>query len=226
MALASEDLYGPVMDLGTMLSSAVTSGWSAGVGTLEQVTTEARRLKLEPVANRRGEPPVSRLRPSTPEEAKPHSLSAQVGLETQPLHTDGAHQEPPPDFLVFVSERPSSTPTWLRHVHGQNAPWNDLRSGMFLIGIGPSAFFAPALTGAGPTLRQRFDPGCMTPCDARARAAVRFLSDTTSVTRFEWASPGQILAVDNSRTLHGRGEVHDHDLDRELVRIAFRKVKA
>jgi hypothetical protein len=213
------------MNLATMLSSAVTSGWSAGVGDLEGVTAQARQLKLEPIANRRGEPPVSRLRPTTEEEAKPHSLSAQVGLGAQPLHTDGAHQESPPDFLVFVSERPSRTPTWLRHVRGQSVPWDDLRGGMFLVGTGSSAFFAPALKGAGSTGRLRFDPGCMTPCDARARVAAKFLSDTTSATRVDWTSPGQILVLDNSRTLHGRGEVHDEDLDRELVRIAFRKVK-
>jgi len=214
------------MDLGTMLSEAVKCGWSAGVGTLGRVTAEARRLNLEAVASRRGEPAVSQLRPTTAEEANPHSLSAQVGLGAQPLHTDGAHQEPPPDFLVFVSERPSSTPTWLRQVRGQDVPWGDLRGGMFLVGIGPSAFFAPALSGAGPTYRLRFDPGCMTPCDARARAANRYLSDTVSATRFDWASPGQVLVIDNSRALHGRGEVHDDDLNREIVRIAFRRVKA
>ncbi len=149
-----------------MLANAVTSGWSAGVGTLEDVTAQARQLTLEPVPNRRGDSPVSRLRPTTQQDAKPRSLSAQVGLGAQPLHTDGAHHQAPPDFLVFVSERPSSTPTWLRHVHGQSVPWDDLRSGMFLVGVGSFAFFAPALTGAGPTRRLRFDPGCMTPCDA------------------------------------------------------------
>jgi hypothetical protein len=214
------------MDLGTMLSNAVVSGWSGGLGTLAEVTAQARQLKLEPVANRRGEPPISRLRPATEEQAKPHSLSAQVGLRAQPLHTDGAHQESPPDFLVFVLERSTSTPTWLRHVNGQIAPWHDLRGGMFLVGVGPSAFFAPALTGAGPTRRLRFDPGCMTPCDGRARAAALFLSDTTSATRFDWTSPGQVLVVDNRRTLHGRGEVDGGDLDRELTRIAFREVTA
>lgn len=206
-----------------MLSSAVTSGWSEGVGTLEQVTAQARLLKLEPVANRRGEPPVSRLRPTTEEEAKPHSLSARVGLGTQPLHTDGAHQESPPDFVVFISERPSTTPTWLRHVHGQNVPWADLEGGMFLVGVGSSAFFSPAVEGAWRRRRLRFDPGCMTPCDSRARAAAEFLSDTTSATRLDWTSPGQVLVISNSRTLHGRGQVVDDDLDRELVRIAFRK---
>jgi hypothetical protein len=208
-----------------MLSSAVTSGWSAGVGTLEGVNAQARQLNLEPIANRRGEPLVSRLRPTTEKDAKPRSLSAYVGLGTQPLHTDGAHQESPPDFLVFVSERPNRTPTWLRHVHGQSVPWDDLRGGMFLVGIGSSAFFASSLKGAGPHRRLRFDPACMTPCDARARVAARFLSDRTSATRFDWTTPGQVLVLDNSRTLHGRGEVDEEDLDRELVRIAFRKVK-
>lgn len=209
-----------------MLSSAAASGWSAGDGTVGEVLAAASGMKLQPVENRRGEPSVSRLRPTTQAEAKPHSLSAQVGLGMQPLHTDGAHQEAPADFLVFVSERPSSTPTWLRHIGGQDAPWNELRGGMFLVGVGPSAFFAPALVGFGPTRRLRFDPGCMRACDTRARDAATFLSDATLATRFDWETPGQVLVVDNSRTLHGRGEVHDADLDRELVRIAFRRSKS
>lgn len=208
-----------------MLSGAMTSGWSSGIGTLAGVTAQAAQLKLNPVANRRGESTVSRLRPTTEKEAKPRSLSARVGLGPQPLHTDGAHQEVPPDFLVFVSERPSSTPTWLRHVQGPHIPWHDLQNGMFLVGTGPSGFFAPALDGLGSWRRFRFDPGCMTPCDARARAAARFLSDATEAIRFDWTTPGQVLVVDNRRTLHGRGQVVD-DLDRELVRIAFRKVKS
>jgi hypothetical protein len=214
------------MDLVTMLSSAAASGWSAGDGTIGEVMVAARRMKLQPVENRRGEPFVSRLRPTTRSEAKPHSLSAQVGLGMQPLHTDGAYQEAPADFLVFVSEQPSTTPTWLRHIDGQEVPWNELRGGMFLVGVGTSAFFAPALVGLGSTRRLRFDPGCMRACDARARDAAKFLSDATSATRFDWVMPGQVLVVDNSRTLHGRGKVDDADLDRELVRIAFRRTKS
>lgn len=208
-----------------MLTNAATSGWCAGVGTFEDVMTEARRMRLESVENRRGEPHVTRLRPTTRSEAKPHSLSAQVGLGVQPLHTDGAHQEEPADFLVLMSEQPSATPTMLRHIDGRDMPSNELRGGMFLVGVGSSAFFAPALVGFGPTRRLRFDPGCMAACDLRAHKAAKYLCDTTTANRFDWATPGQVLVIDNKRTLHGRGEVQNGELDRELVRIAFRRAK-
>ena len=155
----------------------------------------------------------------------PHSLSAQFGLNVQPLHTDGAHQVSPPDVVVLISELPSATPTWLRRVgdRDEGTPWDDLNGGMFLVGGGPSAFFAPASDGGGCV---RFDPGCMSPCDSRARAAATFLSDTTEAVAYEWTEPGQVLVIDNSRTLHARGAVGSDDLDRELLRVALRVARS
>ena len=38
----------------------------------------------------------------------------------------------------------------------------------------------------------------------------------------EWSAAGQVLVVDNRRTLHARSAVAEGDLERELTRIAFR----
>lgn len=206
-----------------MILGARRNGWASAPGTLSDVTQHASKMGLIQVPNRRGETPVSVLRPTTEESAHPSSLSARYGLGAQPLHTDGAHHLAPPDVLVFVAEKPNATPTWLRsvvRVAGSRAPWPDLKGGMFLVGTGPTSFFAPAWDD---TRGLRFDPGCMTPCDSRARVAAAFLADAGEAVPHNWSEERHVLVVDNTRALHGRGAVAEDDEDRELIRIAYRK---
>ena len=76
----------------------------------------------------------------------------------------------------------------------------------------------PALSGG----RYRFDPGCMTACDARSRQVEQYLtSRLDEAAEFEWSDACQVLVLDNHRTLHARGAVSDDDEDRELIRVAF-----
>ena len=63
----------------------------------------------------------------------------------------------------------------------------------------------------------------MTARDARARRVEEyFTGQLAEVATFEWTSAGQVLVVDNRRTLHSRTAVADGDMDRELIRVAFR----
>ena len=63
----------------------------------------------------------------------------------------------------------------------------------------------------------------MTARDARAwRVEEYFTGQSAEVATFEWTSAGQVLVVDNRRTLHSRTAVADGDMDRELIRVAFR----
>ena len=39
---------------------------------------------------------------------------------------------------------------------------------------------------------------------------------------WEWTGAGQVLVVDNRRALHARAAVAEGDMDRELIRVAFR----
>src|SRR3546814_20667711 len=103
--------------------------WVSFPGTLEDVIDRARRLGWEAVSMRDGDPPVSELRPVPADRARPNSLSSRTGLGDQPLHTDGAHLDRPPDVIALAC--PGSHPT--SHMHTPPPPLvyplSDLRNG-------------------------------------------------------------------------------------------------
>jgi hypothetical protein len=212
--------------LEALAATAGKQGWAAGSGDVESVRKQAAQLGWVEVAPRRGDPAVSVLRPSGPEAAHRSSLSAVYGLGQQPLHTDGAHVQAPPDVLVFISEHPTVTPTqlWRPGFRGRRRgpPYMSaaaLAHGMFLVRNGRDSFYAPALSGS----YYRYDPGCMTPCDARAQEVQEYFDQQLShASAHEWPAAGQVLVVDNRRALHARPAVAEGDLERELTRIAFR----
>jgi hypothetical protein len=213
-----------MVDLEALWAAARAKGWASGLGDVESIRTQAASLGWVEVAPRRGDATVSVLRPVTASAAHPSSLSAVYGLGQQPLHTDGAHMQVPPDLLVLISERPSATPTQLlrpsilRRSRGSMSP-DALRHGMFLVRSGRDSFYAPALSESG----YRYDPGCMAPCDARARDVQRYFEQESSrASAHKWTAIDQVLVVDNRNALHARSAVADGDLDRELTRIAFR----
>jgi hypothetical protein len=204
---------------------AQKQGWASGPGDIGTIRQQAASLGLVEVPTRRGDTAVSVLRPTDANAAHPKSLSAVYGLGQQPLHTDGAHLPDPPDLTVLISQRPSATPTRLWKANGPGRsgqpaiPSNALNHGMFLIHNGHDSFFAPARSGT----RYRYDPGCMTACDARAREVEQYLTNQLeNAATHEWSDVDQVLVVDNRRTLHARSAVAKDDLDRELTRVAFR----
>ena len=212
-------------DLEALAATARARGWALGSGDIESIRKQAASLGWVEVAPRRGDATVSVLRPVTESAAHPNSLSAVYGLGQQPLHTDGAYLQEPPDVLVFICERPSATPTqlWRPDVPARRrrplSTTSALSHGMFLVRNGRDSFYAPALSGSG----YRYDPGCMTPCDARAREVQKYFEQQLSrASAHEWSAASQVLVVDNQRALHARSAVADGDLDRELTRIAFR----
>lgn len=213
-------------DLKALAATAQDKGWVSGSGDVESIRKQAASLGWAEVAPRRGDTTVSVLRPVVAAAAHPSSLSAAYGLGQQPLHTDGAHIQAPPDLLVFISERPSTTPTQLLRPNGASRrkgeieiPLAALRHGMFLVRSGRDSFYAPVLSGS----RYRYDPGCMTPCDVRALEVQGYFEEQLSrASAHEWSAAGQVLVVDNRRTLHARSAVAESDAERELTRIAFR----
>jgi TfdA family taurine catabolism dioxygenase TauD len=215
-------------DFTELANAADENGWAVGTTELWRIRFRARQLQWEEVATRKGDSPVSVLRPTSAEKAHPHSLSATHGLSEQPLHTDGAHLQEPPDFVVLYSEKPNSTPTVL---------WSDackltnpgypridrptrLEGGVFLVRSGSTRFLASAYTDRGG---YRYDPGCMTPADERAHEAARhFDSLASGAYRHEWTKHNRVLVINNRRTLHARAAVGEDDADRKLTRIAYR----
>lgn len=200
--------------LEALLGESSANGWAVGVGSIAQIQREAVRLEWTEVPIRRGGPTITTLRPVDRAEAEPNSLSARYGKEAQPLHTDGAHLPDPPDVVVLACETTSTTPTRL---------WNHKRwpsyllHGIFLVSSGSDSFFAPAYTYS----RLRYDPGCMLPCDARARQAVAFFDEAaSSEVEHAWNKPGQLLLIDNRRVMHARASAVDEP-QREIQRVSF-----
>ena len=203
-------------------------GWATG--TLPRpnqtlIDSALVQLKWRPTSTRRGDPPVSTLRPVSKERARPNSISATVGLGQQPLHTDGAHLLQVPDLVLLISSEPNSTPTRIGRVRrtsttettaGRLLP--GLRDGIFLVNSGPRSFLAAAYSSEG----LRYDPGCMTPCDQQAAELAGLLSREEHVTEeVPWTEENQVVLIQNRRILHGRAAVTDADHDRELQRIAI-----
>lgn len=200
---------------------AVLTGWQLGSGSVVQVRSEARSLGWTEVPVRRGDPSVTTLRPSSRGQAHPNSLSSRYGTDAQPLHTDGAHLIRPPDVVVLICETTSSVPTRLwrlwRVATSRDVIPVYMRHGVFLVNSGHDSFFATACSGG----RIRYDPGCMTPCDERARqTAARFDKGARSAVDHNWSEPGMMLVIDNRTALHGRASAVSEP-GRELHRIGF-----
>jgi len=90
---------------------------------------------------------------------------------------------------------------------------------MFLTHTGRDSFYAPVIARG----RWRYDPGCMIPCDARARHVDEYLTaQLASAWTWQWTQAEQVLVIDNRSVLHARAAVAEGDEGRELARIAFR----
>lgn len=213
--------------LTTLITGARRHGYAKGslTGTFalagHTMRREAKEAGFEAVLNREGDPIESELTPTPAEKARPASLSAMVGLGAQPLHTDGAHLKEPPDFVVLWSKEPNATSTrvWVP----LNTVTRSMRHGMFVVNTGRDTFFAPAIRSH---FALRYDPGCMEPVDAAGRDLANLLQNPPdeSVTEILWDTPGQVVVIDNRRSLHGRAAVADGDSARVLHRLALRKV--
>lgn len=208
--------------LEALVAEAQKEGWAAGSGTPTEIQREARMLGLTEVPLRRGGPAMATLRPLERSAAPANSLSARYGTGGQPLHTDGAHLVQPPDLLILVCEVISTTPTrlWRTPRVGRftTTEPEHARHGIFLVSNGKDSFFSPAYT----RMRFRYDPGCMTPCDARAWETVRYFEKAMEdAVEHQWDEPDSVLVIDNRQALHARASAADEP-EREIHRVAYR----
>lgn len=204
------------LNLEALVGEARRSGWAASVGDISQVPGELRRLGWRAVATRRSDAPITSLRVRDSAQARPRSLSAKYGRGALPLHTDGAHMQRPPDFVVLAAKSASPVGTLLSAVPNERV--NDWRHGVFVVDGGASQFLATAIDSV--TGRYRLDPGCMSPADSRSQAVVscaQGLAATALVHRWKART---VLVIDNRKVLHGRMDAQA-DPGRTLQRIAF-----
>jgi hypothetical protein len=92
-----------------------------------------------------------------------------------------------------------------------------MEHGVFIISDGQRSFLATAFDGK----RLRFDPGCMSPCDQRARETVAFFADALNgAEQHIWSDSDSVLLIDNRRALHARPAAH-LEPERALDRLTF-----
>lgn len=179
----------------------------------------------EPRPDAQYRPVVRPLRPSEPRHARPNTLSSRHGLGAFPLHTEAAYWKTPPRYLILACVHPGAgaRPTHLvdmRVVIGvRPALVDDLRRARWLVDARPP-FFANAIAGSGDGAF-RFDAACMRPCDGYAETVAHELRetlDTLAPLAMNWR-PGDVLAIDNWRFVHGRGTSRVRDPMRVLMRV-------
>lgn len=212
-------------DLAHLIERSRQTGWATGTLPLSKLRYQAERHGWSEVAMRRGDASVSTLRPLTQAEARPASLSATYGLGAQPLHTDGAHLRHPPDVIVLHAERPNTVATllWRPFPSRDRQPRYRLPAGadagVFIVRSGVTTFLTSAIDQAG---RFRYDPGCMSPCDERARAFVQLMEEVVGdAHRHVWSEPEQVLVIENRKTLHARAAANASGSARVLSRIGY-----
>lgn len=213
------------MALNELAAGAAVNGWVTARADLEELCGAARSLGWHEVPARLGDEPVSELYPVPARKAHPRSLSPQYGMGAQPLHTDGAHLPLPPEIVALQAKTPNRTATRLLSAANTTArlsrsvPWSALRHGVFLVSSGRRRIHTVAASHG----HIRYDPGCMTPCDQRARRVATFFEDVLDEAHAHtWDSNQEVLLIDNRITLHARGQVSPGDEGRVLRRVAFR----
>lgn len=179
-----------------------------------------------PIAGRAGATRET-IVPRTRAEAHPRSQSAAHGLDALPLHAELSHRPVPCRYVVLGCLDPgqlaSATTTleW-RALEFTSDEIALLKGAPLLVRNGRKSFYATAIPSLGNFLR--YDAECVEAVDARGRAALetiraRLSSVAPAVHRLR---RGDILVIDNWRTLHGREAVPEHSgrrLTRRLVDV-------
>lgn len=201
------------------ITVAQSVGWAWGIAAADEVKAQGQSIGWIPRVSR-GSGESEELRPIKASHAHPASLSAIYGMGPQPLHTDCAHLEQPPRWLLLMSVTSSEVPTclWTTALDEATPEVREaMFNGIFTIVSGQRSFLAPAQSQQ----LMRFDPGCMRPSDGLANRAWEFLSARDSaVVSHHWSAPHMFLLIDNHRALHGRGDATSEP-GRVLERVAF-----
>jgi hypothetical protein len=176
------------------------------------------------VRTRKSDHDVQVLRPQDHHQAPPRSLSAQHGRGTFPFHTDGAHLERPPHFVLLALKNSGGqdVPTHLLRFPPPSASpefAEDMRLGIFRVDTGVTSFYTTSRYADGTSENcVRFDPGCLHPIDPRSWRLANTVTSTAPDHSHSWSDTREILIIDNHHVLHSRGDATQAP-SRELHRL-------
>jgi hypothetical protein len=179
----------------------------------------------EPVPSRPGRGLVDELTPMPQARAHRRSLSGIYGLGTLPFHIDTAHWLDPCRYVVLscAEADDADVPTTLLRWDPlfTRAERQVLAAAIFLVRNGRRSFYACALDHEGRFLR--YDPGCLYPVSRGAGDAVVLIEERVeraTAVEHVW-SKGDVLVIDNWRTLHSRPPA-PYGTRRRLCRVLVR----
>lgn len=212
----------------TFLSLLVRWGWATQ--TVSDDDPESILCELGRIADKLGTRVAGRaatleevIRPQAAEDAHPRSLSAKFGLGALPLHVELSHRPRPCRYILLGCLDPGSpgVATTLLSRRTLNLSANELRlleTAPILVRAGRRSFYSTILPPDREFLR--YDPGCLEAVDERGRDALDLVQRRlcSSVPEIHQWCRGDILVIDNWRTLHGR-TLSDQGSGRRLVRI-------
>ena len=167
---------------------------------------------------------VEDLSPRRAETGNPNSLSGRYGLRPFPLHCDTSHWPVPCRFVLLACISPGSfiTPTLLLDTFEMNLSSEERTlalSSVFLIRSGRNSFYSSILSSSRHFIR--FDPGCMRAIGEESNEAMELYGYGKQKDRIRriFLDVGDVVAIDNWRVLHGRGERAHVSVDRKLLRV-------
>lgn len=165
------------------------------------------------------------ITPRARADAHPRSQSAAHGLDALPLHAELSHRLMPCRYVVLGCLDPGEPGTATTTLEWRTLRFTSrevelLKGAPLLVRNGRKSFYSTAIPRDERFLR--YDGECVEAVDARGRAALETIrARLSSVTpKTHCLRRGDILVIDNWRTLHGRGAVPEHSsrrLTRRLV---------
>ena len=209
-----------------------SDGWAVittAASIQENIAAELVSLAstLGDIAPGRGGRLVESIQPETAEIARAGSLSSKFGLHPLPLHIDTAHWNVPCRYLLLACIDPGPVPTPTLLLDSRTVQLSDreslaCRSAVFAIRNGRFSFYASIMDRDRSFIR--LDPGCMRALSDEGTAAIEAFSkerQAIKLIRHDWKQ-GEILILDNWRTLHARGCEAPTAPGRILFRIMIR----
>jgi Taurine catabolism dioxygenase TauD, TfdA family len=198
----------------TLTRSRKETGWrcyhtsaESSEALAEVLLAIAKRLG-NAIPGRRGEQ-VELIVPLEASAAEERSLSAAYGLGELPMHIDTAHHLLPARFVLIGCADPGHSNAGTRLLETKKLAFSEselalISSAPVLVRTGKRSFYSTILDRTRPFLR--YDPGCLEPLDSRGKDALSIVHqaiEKANVCTHDW-SRGEVLIIDNWKTLHGR----------------------
>jgi len=136
------------------------------------------------------------------------SLSGKYGFDEFPLHTDGAHLQAPPDYIILMAPKCRTAPTLIADPRDAINPESDYaKQAIFTVNRGGRRYNSHFLQRRNEEMHFKFNADSMAPRNLQAHEVQRrMLELRRHAIPVNWGRYS-LLVIDNRSILHGRGHV-------------------